>query len=89
MKSIELTAYAVREYDVKYTIILDESDPIIKEYLAQNELEFDDLDRLDYPDYRDIWDTIMSLPVSNVKVDEDFGMGDERLIDFESFISEN
>jgi hypothetical protein len=90
MKSIELTAYAVREYDVKYTVVFDENDPIIQEYLSERELTFEELATLDHHDYKDVWDFIMSLESHfDLKIDEDFGMGDERLIDYETFITEN
>lgn len=88
MKSIELTAYTVREYDVKYTVVLDENDPWIQAVLIDNDLTFDQLNTLDYADYRDLWDTIMSTEY-DVKIEEDFAQGDERFIDFEAYISEN
>jgi hypothetical protein len=87
MKSIELTAYAVREYDVKYTVVLDETDPFLQELLINNGLKFDDLDTLDYADYKDLWETIMTF--DDVQAEEDFGMADERLVDFEAFVSES
>lgn len=89
MKSIELTAYCVREYDVKYTIILDENDPIVQEILTKNELTFDDLGTLDFHDYQDIWDTLMTTTETDVQIEEDFGMAEERFVDFDTFITEN
>ena len=89
MKSIELTAFCVREYDVKYTIVLDENDPILQEILDKNELSFDDLDKLDPHDYQDIWDTLMTTTETDIQIEEDFGMAEERFVDFETFITEN
>lgn len=87
MKSIELTAYAVREYDVKYTIVLDETDPLIQKFLAEHNLTIDELGA-SYEEHREIWDEIMSTDL-DMKVEEDFGWAEERLVDFESFISES
>ena len=86
MKSIELTAYAVREYDVKYTIVLDETDPILVKYLTENDLTLDDL--LEGGN-GSLWDTIMSTPETDIQIQEDFGMSEERFVDFDSFITEN
>lgn len=89
MKSIELTAYCVREYDVKYTVVLDENDALIQEMLVNNNMTFDDFLNLDYQDFRGLWDTLMSLPATEIDIDEDFAPAEERFIDFEAFISEN
>jgi hypothetical protein len=86
MKSIELTAYAVREYDIKYTIVLDETDPLIQKFLAERNLTIDELGA-SYEEHREIWDEIMSGDSS--AVEEDFGWAEERLVDFESFVTEN
>ena len=89
MKSIELTAYAVREYDVKYTVILDENDPIIQKYLNDNEMTFDELYRLGFQESRELWDTLMSVPNDDIKFEEDFAPAEERFVDFDNFITEN
>ena len=89
MKTIELTALCVREYDVKYTIVLDENDPLIKEILISNDITFDQLATLDYADYREMWDLFMTYTETDVRIEEDFGMADERFIDFDTFITEN
>jgi hypothetical protein len=89
MKSIELTAYVVREYDAKYTVVLDENDPFIQEILINNDMTFDQLAALDYADYRGLWDTIMSIPTNEIDIQEDFAQGDERFVDFEAYISES
>lgn len=89
MKSIELTAWAVREYDVKYTIVLDENDPLIEEILKQHGITIDKMEEFTYLDYQNVWDTIMSSPLTDVKIEEDFAQGDERFVDFEHFITEN
>ena len=86
MKSIELTAYAVREYDVKYTVVLDENDPILVEYLAVNNLVLDDL--LEGMN-RDLWDTLMTVTETDVQIEEDMGWAEERFVDFDAFITEN
>ena len=86
MKSIELTAYAVREYDVKYTVVLDENDPILVEYLALNNLVLDDL--LEGMN-GDLWDTLMTVTEEDVQIEEDMGWAEERFVDFDAFISEN
>lgn len=86
MKSIELTAYAVREYDVKYTVVLDENDPILVTYLALNNLVLDDL--LEGMN-GDLWDTLMTVTETDVQIEEDMGWAEERFVDFEAFISEN
>jgi hypothetical protein len=87
MKSIELTAYAVREYDVKYTVVLDETDPIIQKFLADHNMTIDELGA-SYEEHQEIWDEIMYSQL-DIDIQEDFGMADERLVDFESFVSEN
>lgn len=87
MKSIELTAYAVREYDVKYTVVLDENDPFIQEMLFLNSMTFDDLTKLDFVDNQGLWNNLMAI--DNLKIEEDFPEGNERFIDFEAFIKEN
>lgn len=87
MKSIELTAYVVREYDAKYTVVLDENDPFIQEILINNDMTFDQLAELDFADNRGLWDTLMSIP--DLVVEEDFAPAEERFIDFETFVSEN
>lgn len=86
MKSIELTAYAVREYDVKYTVVLDENDPILVEYLAVNNLVLDDL--LEGMN-GDLWDTLMTVTEEDIQIEEDMGWAEERFVDFDAFISEN
>lgn len=86
MKSIELTAYAVREYDVKYTVVLDENDPILVTYLALNNLVLDDL--LEGMN-GDLWDTLMTVTEEDVQIEEDMGWAEERFVDFDAFISEN
>lgn len=88
MKSVELTAYTVREYDVKYTVVLDENDPLIQEMLINNNMSFDDFLTLDYSDYRGLWDTLMSITTQEIDIQEDFGQGDERFVDFEAFVTE-
>lgn len=88
MKSIELTAYCVREYDVKYTVVLDENDALVQEMLLNNNMTFEELAILDFNDNRGLWDTIMSLPASEIDIEEDFAPAEERFIDFDAFISE-
>lgn len=85
MKSVELTAYVVREYDVKYTVVLDENDPLLVKYMEDNELTLDDLAS---GWHTDLWQEILFLD-ENVKVEEDFGQGDERYVDFDAFITED
>lgn len=87
MKSIELTAYAVREYDVKYTVILDENDPFVQEMLFLNSMTFDDLARLDFADNQGLWNNLMGI--DDLKVEEDFAPAEERFVDFEAYISES
>lgn len=87
MKSIEFIAYAVREYDVKYSIVLDDTDPFIQEMLLNNNLTFDDLANLDFADYQGLWDTLMTL--EDTKLEEDFAPAEERYIDFATYISES
>lgn len=87
MKSIELTAYVVREYDTKYTVVLDENDPFIQEMLFLNSMTFDDLAKLDFADNQGLWNNLMGI--DNLKIEEDFAQGDERFVDFEAYISEN
>lgn len=89
MKSIEFTAYAVREYDVKYTVVLDENDPLIQGMLFDNGMTFDELATLDFADSRGLWDTLMSIPTADIDIQEDFSPAEERFIDFETFVSEN
>jgi hypothetical protein len=66
-----------------------ENDPILQEILDKNELSFDDLDKLDPHDYQDIWDTLMTTTETDIQIEEDFGMAEERFVDFETFITEN
>ena len=88
MRSIEFTAYCVREYDVKYTAVLDEDDPIVQEWLVNNGMKFEDLAKMDFVDSRGLWDTLMDLRNDVIiELDEDFGVGDERFVDFNTFIS--
>jgi hypothetical protein len=87
MKSIELTAYVVREYDAKYTVVLDENDPFVQEMLFLNSMTFDDLAKLDFADNQGLWNNLMGI--DNLKIEEDFAQGDERFVDFEAYISEN
>jgi hypothetical protein len=87
MKSIELTAYVVREYDTKYTVVLDENDPFIQEMLFLNSMTFDDLAKLDFADNQGLWNNLMGI--DNLKIEEDFAQGDERFVDFEAYITEN
>lgn len=89
MKSIELTAYAVREYDVKYTIVLDETDPFIQEILKDNDITLEELPSQDFLENRILWNMIMDSPEMNIHIEDDFTQGDERFVDFEFFISEN
>ena len=89
MKSIELTAHCVREYDVTYTVVLDENDPMIQEMLFLNSMTFEDLAKLDFADNRQLWDNLMSTSETDVKIDEDFAPAEERFVDFNAFISEN
>lgn len=89
MKSIELTAYVVREYDAKYTVVLDENDPFVQEMLFLNGMEFDDLAKLDFVDNQGLWNNIMGIPSTEIDIHEDFAQGDERFVDFEAFITEN
>lgn len=86
MKSIELTAYCVREYDIKYTVVLDENDPIFKKFGIEN---LEDLEQLCHTEYRDFWNEIMLEPANQIKVDEDFAASDETYVGFEHFITEN
>lgn len=88
MKSVELTAYAVREYDVKYTVVLDENDPLIQEMLINNNMSFDDFLTLDFQDHRGLWDTLMSIPTTDIDIQEDFAPAEERFVDFEAFVTE-
>ena len=85
MKSIELTAYCVREYDIKYTVVLDENDPILVKYLADNDLVLEDL--LEASN-RDLWDTFMS-ETEDMVIDEDGSWAEERFVDFDAFIRED
>jgi hypothetical protein len=87
MKSVELTAYAVREYDIKYTVILDDTNPLLQKFLADHDITIDDLGA-SYEEHREIWDEIMSSDL-DLKVEEDLGWAEERLVDFESFVSES
>ena len=87
MRSIEFTAYCVREYDVKYNVVLDENDPIVQDWLTNNDMTFEDLAKMDFADTRGLWDTLMTIP--DLSIDEDFAANDERFVDFESHISEN
>lgn len=87
MKSIELTAYVVREYDAKYTVVLDENDPFVQEMLLNNDITFEQLGTLDFAESRGLWDSLMSIP--DLKMEEDFAQGDERFVDFEAYITEN
>lgn len=89
MKSIELIAYCVREYDVKYSVVLDENDPIIQEMLLNNNMTFEELAILDFNDNRGLWDTLMSLPTDEIKWEEDFAPAEERFVDFDAYITEN
>lgn len=89
MKSIELTAWAVREYDVKYTIILDEDDPLIEEILEEHGVSLDEIKDFSYLDYKNVWDTIMSSTLTSVSIDEDFSPAEERFVDFDHFVTEN
>ena len=87
MRSIEFTAYAVREYDVKYTAILDENDPMVQEMLLNNDMTFEDLENLDFVEQQDLWYTILSVPADSIKLEEDFSPLSERFIQFETFMS--
>jgi hypothetical protein len=87
MKSVELTAYAVREYDIKYTVILDDTNPLLQKFLADHDITIDDLGA-SYEEHREIWDEIMSSDL-DLKVEEDLGWAEERLVDFEAFVSES
>jgi hypothetical protein len=87
MKSIELTAYVIREYDAKYTVVLDENDPFIQEMLFLNSMTFDDLAKLDFADNQGLWNNLMTIP--DLELNEDFAQGDERFVDFEAYITEN
>lgn len=89
MKSIELTAYAVREYDVKYTVVLDENDPFIQEILKDNDITLEQLPSQDFLENRILWDMLMDSTDMNIKIEDDFTQGDERYVDFDFFISEN
>lgn len=89
MKSVELTAYCVREYDVKYTVVLHEDDPMLLAWLNDNEMTFDDLAEINFADNRELWDTLMSIPTQEIDIQEDFAPADERFVDFDNFISEN
>lgn len=87
MKSVELTAYAVREYDVKYTIVLDETDPLIKKFLSDNEITIEQISAT-YESHQELWNEIMSSEL-NIKIEEDFCMSDEMYTTFEAFVSES
>lgn len=89
MKSIELTAYCVREYDVKYTVVLDENDPIIKDFLNTNGITLEEIPSQDFLENRVLWDMLMGYTSADIKIEEDFAQGDERFVDFDFFISEN
>lgn len=89
MKSIELTAYCVREYDVKYTVVLDENDPIIKEFLNTNEITFEEIPSKDFLENRVLWDMLMNYTSADIQIEEDFSPAEERFVDFDFFISEN
>lgn len=89
MKSIELTAYAVREYDVKYTIVLDETDPIIQEILKDNKITLEEIPSQDFLENRILWDMLMAYPTTDVHIDEDFSPAEERFVEFRFFTSEN
>lgn len=89
MRSIEFTAYAVREYDVKYTAILDENDPLIQEMLINNDMTFDDLSNMTFADYQGLFDNLMAIPTQDIDIDEDFAPAEERYIDFATCIMEN
>lgn len=89
MKSIELTAYCVREYDVKYTCVLQEDDPMIQEMLINNDITFDELANMNFADYQGLWDTLMSIPPLEITIDEDFAPAEERFVDFDTFITED
>ena len=87
MKSIELVAYAVREYDVKYSIVLDDTNPLLQKFLAERDITIDELGA-SYEEHREIWDEIMSSEL-DANVEENFDWAEERLVDFESFVSES
>lgn len=89
MKHIELTAYCVREYDVKYTVVLHEDDPMLQDYLNDNKMTFDELYRLGFQESRELWDMLMSIPADEITFDEDFAPAEERFVDFDNFISED
>ena len=89
MRSIEFTAYCVREYDVKYTAVFDEGDPMVQAWLIDNDMTFEQLAEMDFADSRGLWDMLMSIPADEIKFDEDFAPAEERFVDFDSFISEN
>ena len=85
MRSIEFTAYAVREYDIKYSMVFDENDPLVQGILSDNDMTFDDLSNMSFADYQGLFDTLLTL--DDIKVEEDFAPSEERYIDFATCIS--
>ena len=79
MKTIN--AYTIREYDVRYTVVLDETDPLVQAVLAELGFSVDDWDSLEYPELREIWDSLLVTP--GLKVDVEENPGSERFVAFD------
>ena len=87
MRSIEFTAYAVREYEIKYTCVLNEDDPFVQEMLLNNDITFEELSKMGFEENRGLWDTLMSINATEIDIQEDFAPSEERFIDFDTFLS--
>lgn len=83
---IVLTAYAVREVEVRFIAFLAEDDPVILKHLEDNNLTLEDLANTDGPVYLgDLWTNLLDSGY-DVQIEEYNDLFDttaESFIDFE------
>lgn len=78
---IDLNFYTVREFDVVYNLKFKEDDPIIVQFLEDNDLSVKDLSNLDFEQSLELWSLIIGD--ATIELEEEILEGDERFVDLE------
>lgn len=78
---IDLNFYTVREFDVVYNLKFKEDDPIIVQFLEDNDLSVKDLSDLDFEQSLELWSLIIGD--ATIELEEEILEGDERFVDLE------
>jgi len=89
-KSIELTVNAICTYEVTYSVVLNEDDAFLQDYLEKNNLAFDELvDTMGLAEAQELWGEARLHPETGADVYGDLvPVGEEEITSFETVVTE-